>query len=90
MKELSESQFRANMKIYVDQSVADHEPIRVRRRDGKDFIVLSAEDWEKEQETLYVFNNSSLMKQIAESVNLDKTTNGYTPSKEEIDANNRL
>ena len=54
MRELSVNKFRANIKSFVDQSISEHEAIRVRRRAGKDFIVMSAEDWKREQETLYV------------------------------------
>ena len=85
MRELSVNKFRANLKSYVDQSISDHEPLRVRRRAGRDFIVISAEDWEREQETLYVFQNSSLMKQIAESIETHKSGKGYKLSKEELD-----
>jgi len=32
------------------------------------FVVVSAEDWEREQETLYVLQNKSLMEQIERSL----------------------
>lgn len=54
MRELSVNKFRANIKSFVDQSISEHEAIRVRRRAGKDSIVMSAENWDREQETLYV------------------------------------
>jgi len=41
---------------------------------------MSAEDWERDQETLYVLQNTSLMRQIADS---SATHTGYTPTKEQ-------
>jgi antitoxin YefM len=51
---------------------------------------MSAEDWEREQETLYVLQNSSLMKQIAESTKDHKSSGGYKPTKKELDEINSL
>jgi antitoxin YefM len=85
MREVSVNKFRANIKNYVDQTISEHEPIKVRRRSGHDFIVINAEDWERDQETLYILNNSSLMKQISSSSKTYKAGTGYKPSKKELD-----
>ena len=84
MRELSVNKFRANLKSFVDQSISNHEPLRIRRRAGRDFIVMSAEDWERDRETLYVLQNNSLIKQISESFETYKLGKGYKPSKEEL------
>jgi antitoxin YefM len=34
----------------------------------QDFVVVSAEDWDREQKTLYVLQNRSLMEQIERSL----------------------
>ena len=85
MIELSVNKFRANIKAFVDKAIDAHEPLKIRRRAGRDFIVISAEDWEREQETLYVLQNSSLMNQIAESLETYQTSSGYKPNKKELD-----
>lgn len=85
METVSVNKFRDNLKQLVEQSISRHEPIRVSRRSGQDFIVLSAEDWDREQETLYVLQNSSLMRQLAESVKTHTERKGYTPTKEQMD-----
>jgi antitoxin YefM len=90
MRELSVTKFRAKLKSLVDQSISNHEPLLVRRKEGKDFIVISAEDWEREQETLYILNNKSLMKQIAKSVETHNLKKGRKLSKEELDEINRI
>ncbi len=83
MDTISVNKFRDNLKSFVEQTVHQHLPIRVTRRNGEDFVVVSAEDWEREQETLFVLQNSSLMKQIAESVRTHAEHSGYTPTVEE-------
>jgi antitoxin YefM len=67
MNIVSVNQFRDNLKAFVEQAISTHTPIKVTRRAGEAFVVMSADDWEREQETLYVLQNSSLMKQIVES-----------------------
>ena len=84
MNSISVNQFRDNLKTYVEKTVSEHEPIKVTRRAGDDFIVISADDWEREQETLYVLQNSSLMKQISESMGTYKNDTGYKPTEEQI------
>ena len=90
MVELSVNKFRSNLKSFVDRAIDEHVPLKVTRRAGRDFIVLSAEDWERDQETLYVLQNSSLMKQIVESnlTHIEKT--GCQPASEELDEINSI
>ncbi len=84
METVSVNQFRSNMKGFVEQAASVHEPLKVTRRKGGDFIVISAEDWERDQETLYVLQNSSLMKQISESTRTHTEISGYSPTDGEI------
>ena len=90
MLELSVNKFRANIKGVVDKAIEEHQVIRINRRSGKDFIVISAEDWEREQETLYVLRNKSLMSQLAESLVTYENKSGYQPTQEQLDEINRI
>jgi antitoxin YefM len=85
METVSVNKFRDNLKSLVEQSLSRHEPLRVTRRTGEDFVILSAEDWEREQETLYILQNSSLMKQIADSAATYSERKGYSPTAEQMD-----
>ena len=85
MNSISVNQFRDNLKTYVEQAVSEHEPIKVTRRAGDAFIVMSADDWEREQETLHVLQSNSLMQQIAESMNTHTSNKGYKPTQEQLD-----
>ncbi|MCC5796666.1 MAG: type II toxin-antitoxin system Phd/YefM family antitoxin [Methylophaga sp.] len=85
MDSISVNQFRDNLKAFVEKAVNDHMPLKVTRRSGEAFVVISADDWEREQETLYVLQNNSLMRQIAESMTTHTQGSGYIPKEAEID-----
>lgn len=84
MDTVSVNQFRDNLKTFVEQVVNNHTPLKVTRKAGDAFVVISADDWEREQETLYVLQNTSLMKQIADSLATHSSGAGYTPTSEEM------
>lgn len=86
MLSISVNQFRSNLRAFVEDVIRDHQPLRVTRRGGDDFVVISVDDWEREQETLFILNNSDLMRQIAESLQTQKQGTGYEPTAEELDA----
>jgi antitoxin YefM len=52
-------------------------------------VVVNAADREREQETLYVLQNRSLMKQIERSLETHREGRGYVPTPEELDAIDR-
>ncbi|MEL6261834.1 MAG: type II toxin-antitoxin system Phd/YefM family antitoxin [Cyanobacteria bacterium J06626_6] len=85
MDSVSVNKFRDTLKSCVERVIDQHIPLKVTRRNGEDFVVISAEDWEREQETLYVLQNSTLMKQIVESTGTHLQQTGYRPTSEEID-----
>jgi antitoxin YefM len=84
MESVSVNKFRDNLKSFVEQIVVNHIPLKVTRRSGEDFVVISADDWEREQETLYVLQNNKLMQQISDSLGTHNIKGGYKPSKEEM------
>jgi antitoxin YefM len=90
MDTVSVNQFRDNLKTFVEQAISTHTPIKVTRRAGEAFVVMSADDWEREQETLYVLQNSSLMQQIADSTTTHTQRTGYTPTNEQMDEITRI
>ncbi len=84
MDSISVNQFREKLKYFVERVVQEHQPIKITRRNGKDFVVISAEDWEREKETLYVLQNQSLMKQLAESQLTHRENRAYKPNDREL------
>ncbi len=85
MESISVNKFRDHLKSFVEQVVGNHSPLKVTRRSGDDFVVMSAEDWEREQETIYVLQNNDLMQQIAASAVTHARGSGYKPTTEELD-----
>ena len=90
MREITANKFRAALKSCADRSITDHEPLRVTRKRGKDFVIIGAEDWEQIQETLYVLQNTRLMQQIKESVVSHRAGKGYSPTQEQLDEINSI
>jgi antitoxin YefM len=64
--------------------IADHQPPNVTASDDADFVVISAEDWEREQETRYVLQDRSLMAQIARSAATHAAGTGHRPPQEQL------
>ena len=90
METISVNQFSDNLKSFVERSVSGHAPIKITRRASESFVVMSAEDWEPEQESLYVLQNSDLMQQIANSLNTHTNRNGYRPTDDEMNEITRV
>ncbi|NJM77556.1 MAG: type II toxin-antitoxin system Phd/YefM family antitoxin [Acaryochloridaceae cyanobacterium RU_4_10] len=84
METVSVNQFRDNLKSFVEKVISTHSPLKVTRRSGDDFVIVSADDWEREQETLYVLQNKNLMQQIAQSLSTHNSDRGYTPNQEQL------
>ena len=81
---VSVNKFRDNLKSLVEQVVSRHEPIKVTRRAGAAFVIMSAEDWEREQETLHALQNRDLIQQIAASLDTHSRGQGYSPNDEQM------
>ncbi len=90
MREITVNQFRSHLKESVEDVISSHDVLKVTRRGGDPFVVVSAEDWEREQETLHVLSNSNLMRQIAASTKTHQAGSGYSPTAKEIDEIHRI
>ncbi len=84
MDSISLKTFQASIKKYIEKITHQHTPLKITDQEG-DFIVISAEDWEREQETLYILQNNNLIEQIAASMATHSQHQGYRPSSEEMD-----
>lgn len=90
MEAVSVNKFRENLKDFAEKVIEKHEPLKVTRRHGEDFVVISFEDWQRQEETLHVLQSKSLMKQVAESIKTFDKNKGYSPSKEQMDEINSI
>ncbi len=67
MRETTANRFRQHLKPEVDRCIANHEALRVTRRNGENFVVLSEEDWDAMTETVYLNQVPGLAKSIQEA-----------------------
>jgi antitoxin YefM len=59
------SKLRANLKSYCDQAVANREPIRVRRRNGEDVVLLAADEYDSLAETAHLSSPKNAARLLA-------------------------
>lgn len=57
MIETTFSQLRAHLKGYCEEAVANREPIRVRRRQGGDVVLLAADEYDSLAETAHLLSS---------------------------------
>lgn len=85
MEVMSYSNFREKLASVLDAISNNSTVVKVTRQNGKAAIVMSLEDWERDQETLYVLQNKSLMRQIAESLQTHQAGKGRVADKDVLD-----
>ncbi len=64
MSETTANEFRKRLKAHVDQTVMNHEVLKVKRRNGENFIVIGEKDWRSIEETLYLNQFPGLIESI--------------------------
>lgn len=73
MEITSYSNFRQNLKSFLDKVFINKEPLFITRSNGEDVVVLSKSDYESMQETFYLLkspkNAERLMKGLEEYEN---------------------
>ncbi len=65
MQETTANEFRKKLKHYTDMSILNHEVLKVKRRNGENFVVLGEKDWKAIEETLYLNQFPKLVESIA-------------------------
>jgi len=67
MQILSASEARANLYRLMDQAAESHQPITIAGK-RHDAVLLSAEDWQAIQETLYLLSVPGMRETIKEGM----------------------
>jgi len=67
MPETTANDFRKNLKMYVDRTILDHQILRIRRRNGENFVVIGEGDWNAIEETLYLNRIPGLVESVREA-----------------------
>ncbi|MGK7944653.1 MAG: type II toxin-antitoxin system Phd/YefM family antitoxin [Microcystaceae cyanobacterium] len=82
MNAISINQFTNNIQDFIKQVIEQHTPLKITSQNGEDLIIMSAEDWEQQQETLFVLQNSELMQQINDSLTTHTQNQGKKLNQE--------
>ena len=68
MEAVNFSEFRENLKGFLDKSYDNHEPIIVTRKEGKNMVVISMEDYNSIMETNYLLSNKVNAEHLFKSI----------------------
>jgi len=80
MQVLTFTQARAGLKQTMDDVCRDHEPAVITRQRGEPVVMISLEDYNGMQETLYLLSSSANARRLRES--LDEVRAGKVQVKE--------
>lgn len=67
MEVLTYSDTRANLKAVMDRVVEDHAPVVIARQKGRSVVMLSLEDWEAMEETMYLLSTPNNAERLLRS-----------------------
>lgn len=62
------SNFRKNLKSFLDNVFVDHNPLFVTRTNGEDVVVLSKSDYESLKETLHLLSSPRNADRLIEGI----------------------
>lgn len=62
------SNFRQNLKSFLDGVLSSHTPLYVKRAKGEDVVVLSKSDYESMEATLYLLSSDKNRTHLMESI----------------------
>lgn len=79
----SYTNFRSNLKTFLDKVLAEHSPLYVTRANSEDVVVLSKADYESMQETFCLLSNPANASRLLEGIN--EYNNGEGEEKELIE-----
>ena len=85
MEVLSYSTFRQSLASVLDKVNEDSVPVQITRKGNKGAVVMSVEDYEQLEETLYVLQNKSLSAQINKSIQTHEASKGRKANKDVMD-----
>ncbi|WP_201408512.1 type II toxin-antitoxin system Phd/YefM family antitoxin [Mycobacterium paraintracellulare] len=84
---ISASEARQRLFPLLEQVNTDHEPVRITSRAG-DAVLMSAEDYDSWQETVYLLRSPENARRLMEAVARDKTNRpaqaSYAKSLDEL------
>lgn len=83
MEIITYSNFRQNLKSFMDLVLTTRSPLFVSRSKGEDIVVLSKSDYESMQETMYLLSSAKNMERLA--IGIEEYEQGKGVKRELID-----
>lgn len=80
------SDLQSNLKRYADQAVSERVPIRVRRRDGNDVVLLSADEYDMLSETVHLLASPRNAERLLAALKRARKGGGRTTTIEALRA----
>ena len=68
MEIISYSNFRQNLKSFLDQVLEDRSPLYITRPRHEDIVVMSKSDYESLQETLFLLSSPKNAERLAKGI----------------------
>ena len=62
------SNFRQNLKHFLDEVLNSHAPLYVKRANSEDVVVISKSDYESMEETLHLLSSEKNRKRLAQGI----------------------
>ncbi|MFP5220688.1 MAG: type II toxin-antitoxin system Phd/YefM family antitoxin [Acidobacteriota bacterium] len=75
MDAITYSAARANLADTMDRVCDDHDPIIVTRRNGRNVVLVSQEDWNSIEETAYLLGSPANAARLRASIANEKAGN---------------
>lgn len=69
-RQVSYTEARNDLSNILNHVCLTHEPVLVTRREGNNTVIISEEDWNAIQETLYLMSSPKDWEDISEKVDL--------------------
>lgn len=83
MNTLNYTTLRKNLASTIDSVIDDHNPLLITKGSNKAVVMMSLDDWNAWQETIYLLQNPSNAERLLESIaDFDK---GQNTIRKEID-----
>jgi antitoxin YefM len=84
MRVISYTQARKSLEVVIGQVIDDQEPAMIRRREGGNVVLLSAQTYNSMQETLYLLSTPANARILMRSINQLKA--GKAKKRKPLDA----
>ncbi|WP_416897870.1 MAG: type II toxin-antitoxin system Phd/YefM family antitoxin [Minwuia sp.] len=70
-RQMTYTELRQGLKEACDTVCEEHEPLLISRRNGKDVVVLSKDDYDALEETAYLMRSPANARRLLKAMNAD-------------------